>query len=67
MIQEFLSERIKVLDTTTSVKDGAEKIKKHKPDLVFLDIEMPSENGFELFKYFESVNFEVIFTTAYAQ
>lgn len=67
MIQEFLSEKIKVVDTATSVKEGAEKIKKHKPDLVFLDIEMPNENGFELFKYFESVNFDVIFTTAYAQ
>ena len=67
IIQEYLNEKIKVLDTATSVKDGAEKIKKHKPELVFLDIEMPNENGFELFKYFESVTFNVIFTTAYAQ
>lgn len=67
VIQEYLKEKIKILDTATSIKDGVEKIKKHKPELVFLDIEMPNENGFELFKYFESVNFDVIFTTAYAQ
>jgi two-component system LytT family response regulator len=68
VIQEFLKEKIQVVDTATSVKEGAEKIKKHNPDLVFLDIELPNENGFELFKYFEQgVNFDVIFTTAYAQ
>lgn len=67
VIQEYLTERIKVVETATSVKEGAEKIKKLNPDLVFLDIEMPNENGFELFKYFEVVNFDVIFTTAYAQ
>jgi two-component system LytT family response regulator len=68
MIQEYLNEKVRVLDTATGVKEGAEKIKKLKPDLVFLDIEMPNENGFELFKYFENgVSFDVIFTTAYAQ
>jgi two-component system LytT family response regulator len=68
MIQEYLNEKVKILDTATNVKEGAEKIKKLKPELVFLDIEMPNENGFELFKYFENgVNFDVIFTTAYAQ
>ncbi|TRZ51023.1 DNA-binding response regulator [bacterium] len=68
MIKEFLSDRIKVVDTATSVKQGAEKIKKHKPELVFLDIEMPNDKGFELFKYFDQdVNFDVIFTTAYEQ
>jgi two-component system LytT family response regulator len=67
IVQEYLNEKVKILDTATNVKEGAEKIRKLKPDLVFLDIEMPIENGFELFKYFDSVNFDVIFTTAYAQ
>jgi two-component system LytT family response regulator len=68
MIKEFLSDKIKVVDTATSVKEGAEKIKKHNPELVFLDIEMPNEKGFELFKYFDQgVTFDVIFTTAYEQ
>jgi two-component system LytT family response regulator len=42
-------------------------IKQHEPELVFLDIQMPEKNGFELFRYFDVVNFEVIFTTAYNQ
>lgn len=67
VIQEYLNGKITIVDTATSVKEGAEKIKKHKPELVFLDIEMPNENGFELFKHFETVNFDVIFTTAYEQ
>ena len=68
VIQEYLKEKVQVVETATSVKEGSEKIKKHKPDLVFLDIEMPNENGFELFRYFEQgVNFDVIFTTAYSQ
>ena len=68
VIQEYLNEKVKILDTATSVKEGAEKIKKLKPELVFLDIEMPNENGFELFKYFDQgVTFDVIFTTAYQQ
>ncbi len=68
MIQEYLSEKVKILDSATNVKEGAKKIKKLKPELVFLDIEMPNENGFELFKYYENeVNFDVIFTTAHEQ
>jgi len=37
-----------------------------KPDIVFLDIELPNENGFKLFEYFPDHEFEVIFTTAYS-
>ena len=37
------------------------------PDLVFLDVEMPNEKGLELFKYFNKIEFDVIFTTAYDQ
>lgn len=40
-------------------------IRQHKPDLVFLDIQMPAGSGFELLKKFERVNFEVVFVTSY--
>ncbi len=40
-------------------------IKAHKPDLVFLDIEMPNKNGFTLLKEIKSIKFEVIFTTSH--
>ncbi|MFD2516346.1 LytR/AlgR family response regulator transcription factor [Salinimicrobium flavum] len=59
--------KFNVVEKCNSVDLGVVSIKKHEPDLVFLDIQMPEKNGFELFKYFEVIKFEVIFTTAYNQ
>ncbi|MCF8247887.1 MAG: LytTR family DNA-binding domain-containing protein [Saprospiraceae bacterium] len=44
-----------------------EAILRERPDLLFLDIEMPMLNGFELLRRCESLEFKVIFTTAYDQ
>jgi two-component system, LytTR family, response regulator len=59
-------------DVNISCKcDGGEKgitaIKKYNPDLVFLDIEMPHKNGFDVLKETSQFNYEVVFTTAYDQ
>ncbi|MFK7950490.1 MAG: LytR/AlgR family response regulator transcription factor [Saprospiraceae bacterium] len=56
---------VEVVGEAGTVKEAVTKINELKPDLVFLDIEMPFENGFQLFKYFTDIHFEVIFTTAY--
>ena len=56
-----------IVEKCSSVDTGALAIKKYDPELVFLDIQMPGKNGFELFRYFDAINFEVIFTTAYNQ
>ena len=45
--------------------DALEAIRKHNPGLVFLDVEMPKMNGFEMLQQLPSVNFEIIFTTSY--
>lgn len=58
---------VEVIGTAKSVKEAKEQIDEKHPDLVFLDVEMPYQNGFELLKQFEKVNFDVIFTTAYEQ
>ncbi|BDS14059.1 LytR/AlgR family response regulator transcription factor [Aureispira anguillae] len=58
---------VHIIGEASNVKDGVACIKKLLPDLVFLDIEMPNEKGLSLFKYFDKVDFEVIFTTAYDQ
>jgi two-component system, LytTR family, response regulator len=44
-----------------------EAIERSKPELVFLDIEMPVMNGFELLEQFQEIPFSVIFTTSYDQ
>ena len=64
---ENFEELVEVLDTTTKANEGIELIKKLKPEIVFLDIEMPGMNGFELLKHVDQSQFKVIFTTAYDQ
>lgn len=58
-------ENVTVVAEAGSVKEAVAQINALRPSLIFLDIEMPFENGFQLFKYFDSIDFEVIFTTAY--
>lgn len=48
-----------------SVSTGLEEIKKHQPDIVFLDIEMPYGNGFDLLDKIENITFETVFVTAF--
>jgi two-component system LytT family response regulator len=50
--------------------DGAEGLKlieEHEPKIVFLDIEMPRMDGFEMLKQLRDKSFHIIFTTAYDQ
>ena len=49
----------------SNVIDAVEAIKTHQPHVVFLDIEMPNYAGYELISFFEEVDFEIIFVTAY--
>ena len=56
---------ITICDTGDSVAKGIEIINKHKPDIVFLDIEMPYGNGFDLLEQIGEVNFETVFVTAF--
>ena len=67
LINRNFSDKIVVLDAVESVAKGVEAIKKYSTalDIVFLDIQMPQENGFELFKHVKEISFEVIFTTAF--
>ena len=62
---EWNAPDVLVTASCSSVDEGLHAIKMHNPDIVFLDIEMPVKNGFELLKAVEQINFEVIFITAY--
>ncbi len=58
---------VKVIATAHNGSDGVFLINHHKPDLVFLDVEMPVLNGIDMLQQFEEIKFDVVFTTAYDQ
>ena len=66
LIEEFCP-NVEILGTYKNVPEGVLAINKLNPQLVFLDIEMPEYNGFELLGFFRDVDFEIIFVTAYNQ
>ena len=56
---------IEVCGFGESVATGKEAIQKHNPDIVFLDIEMPYGNGFDLLDSIKEITFETVFVTAF--
>lgn len=58
---------IQVVEACLSPKEGLLSIRHHQPDLVFLDVQMPWMNGFEMLDILGEINFAVIFTTAFDQ
>jgi two-component system LytT family response regulator len=66
LLKEYCPD-VQVMEQFDSGETGAEAIKKLKPDLVFLDIEMPHMNGFEMLEQFSEISFAIIFTTSYDQ
>jgi two-component system LytT family response regulator len=58
---------LEIIDMCDSSEKGFQSINRHKPDLVFLDIEMPNMNGFDLLEKFDKPFFDVVFCTAYDQ
>jgi two-component system LytT family response regulator len=64
IIEEYCP-KLEVIDNARSAKEGARKIMEKKPDLVFLDVEMPHGSGFDLLSQFPEKTFDVIFITAF--
>lgn len=58
---------VEILEKCNGGKAGIDAIEKHQPDLVFLDIEMPHINGFDVLTATKNYKYKVIFTTAYNQ
>ncbi|NVO02540.1 MAG: response regulator [Bacteroidetes bacterium] len=54
-----------VIGTANSPAEGIKLIKQNPPDLLFLDIDMPGLNGFELLKTLPEKDFEIISVTAH--
>jgi two-component system LytT family response regulator len=57
--------QLTIAGTANSIAETVRLINETSPDIVFLDIEIHNELGFDLFQYFSSPRFEVVFTTAY--
>jgi two-component system LytT family response regulator len=66
LIQDFC-EDVEVVALCQNVAEGIEAIDQHSPDIVFLDIQMQRETGFDLLTKIKEIKFEVVFTTAYSE
>lgn len=64
MLLEEHHKDLNIVDEAKNIPEAVKAINKYKPDLVFLDVEMPRQTGFDLFQYFDEVFFQVIFVTA---
>jgi two-component system LytT family response regulator len=58
---------VKVVDICYSGETALSAIQELQPQIVFLDIEMPKMNGFEMLEKIQEIHFEIIFTTSYDQ
>ena len=67
ILLEDFCDNARVVALCQNVEEGIEAIRKHKPDIVFLDIQMQRETGFDLLARINPINFEVIFITAHSE
>lgn len=66
-LERHFASSIEVIAEAESVTTGIDQIQKHKPDVVFLDVQLRVGTGFDLLNKLDKVDFEVIFITAYNQ
>lgn len=59
--------KLKVVSQADSVQSGFTAIQEHKPDLVLLDIQLGDGTGFDLLNNFQTIDFKIVFITAYDQ
>lgn len=64
LLSQFCKQ-VEVIGTARSVEEALSKAQQLKPNLIFLDIEMPSGTGFDFLERSASCNFEIIFITAH--
>lgn len=67
MILDEYCDDITILAEVENVAEGVKAIQRYKPDLIFLDIDMPGYNGFQLLEFFDTIDFDIIFATAYSE
>lgn len=58
---------VEIIGEAANVDDAIQCIQNNKPDVVFLDVEMPNKSGFDLINTYTAIDFHVVFVTAYDQ
>jgi two-component system LytT family response regulator len=66
MLQEFVSE-VEVAGSAANAQEALDLIRRVKPDLIFLDVELDGDSGFDLLEQLPDDGPEVVFTTGYEQ
>ena len=67
LIHTYCNQNVNIIETYNNIEDAYIGLQTIKPDLVFLDIQINRETGFDLLRKLPGFSFEVIFTTAYEQ
>jgi len=65
LLEKYFPNKFNIIAKCDNIDTAVNFIYKQNPELIFLDVNMPKKNGFELFKEIKEINFEVIFTTAF--
>ena len=66
LLHDFV-DGVEVVALCENISEAIEAVRLHSPDVVFLDIQLQRETGFDLLTRLKDINFEVIFTTAYTE
>ena len=67
ILAAIVSPKIKILAECNSAGEAKQAISVCKPDIIFLDVEMPDKTGFDLLNELNDIHFDVVFVTAYDQ
>ena len=65
LLTRYCADKINLLQQSSSGATGIEAIRTHRPELVFLDIELGDMTAFEMLERIDPVDFQVIFTTSF--
>jgi len=63
----YCQSSLRIIGTAETVENGLQLITNLKPQLVFLDVEIQGLTGFDLLQHYQTIPFQVVFTTAYQQ
>lgn len=67
LTENYCAGEVSITGSAANIDEGFELINRVKPQLVFLDIQVGAQTGFDLLKKYISIPFDVVFTTAYEQ